>query len=158
MGTPDHKCPDLAARIIWPHFMSILSTLNGGTISSPPSPDVWPRAIKYVFAASLLLLASACGIDKSPQTKGGDAEADYVAAKDAYLRTFAADEKRGTPYSVSGPRENAALRDLADRLRKILGPSRPIASLVPGRAISRRCIPKWMSTTSTASYTSPLTA
>jgi len=90
-----------------------------------------PRAIKHVFAAaSLLLLGSACGIDKSPpanapahtEASGSITEADYVAAKDAYVKTFAADEKRGTPYSVSGPRENAALRDLADRLRKILGP------------------------------------
>ena len=87
--------------------------------------------MKHVFAAaSLLLLASACGIDKSPpadapagsEASTGYTEADYVAAKDAYLKTFAADEKRGVPYSVSGPRETAALHDLADRLRKMLGP------------------------------------
>jgi hypothetical protein len=95
--------------------------------------------VRYLFAAaSFLLLASSCETSKAPRAPApgsvqqaspapphastGDAEADYLAAKYAYLASFAADAKRGVPDSISGPREALALRDLADRLRTILGP------------------------------------
>lgn len=51
----------------------------------------------------------------------GYAESDYLAAKRAYLTSLAADRNRGTPDSVLDAGESAALRDLAARLRKILG-------------------------------------
>ena len=75
---------------------------------------------RLLAAAPLLLLATACSVGKAPQQ--ADAEADYVSAKRAYLASLAADRNRGTPDSVLDAYEEAALRDLAGRLRKILGP------------------------------------
>lgn len=90
--------------------------------------------MRYVFAAvSLLLLASGCEAAKTPRAQQqasnsrsedsvADAEADYVSAKHRYLAALAADKDRGTPDSVLRTREAVALGDLADRLRRILGP------------------------------------
>lgn len=94
--------------------------------------------MRYSFlSASLILLASGCEHGKahppgpvqqasaaSMHNDVADAEADYLSAKRAYLASLDADLKRGTPDSVLNARDDAAISDLAGRLRKIFGPGR----------------------------------
>lgn len=101
-----------------------------------------------VAASSLLILAVGCEAGKAPQAHPtgaiqqasrvssvaatADPEADYLSAKRGYLAALTADQHRGTPDSVLMGPEQADLRDLADRLRSILGPFQAKGFAGPG--------------------------